>query len=125
MPAVLRAKGVLKLSEELSNILDAGEELPSGPHERALRAAAVVACDKIVALSAASAAGTALAATSVSGEAAAGTSSGDQKVHSGEGSTVATPFNAVQLGAYLVSLAEDNEELRGVIKPHLTKCFAY
>lgn len=46
--AVLRAKGVLKLSEELGGIIDGGQELPSGPHERALRAAAVAAADAVV-----------------------------------------------------------------------------
>ncbi|GFR52114.1 hypothetical protein Agub_g14627, partial [Astrephomene gubernaculifera] len=47
--AVLRAKGVLRLSGELAAAVDGGEELPAGPHERALRAAAVTACDRIVA----------------------------------------------------------------------------
>ncbi|GIL75118.1 hypothetical protein Vretimale_7807 [Volvox reticuliferus] len=51
--AVLRAKGVLRLSEELGAIIDSGTELPAGPHERALRAAAVIACDRLVATAAA------------------------------------------------------------------------
>ena len=45
--AVLRDKGIIKLSEELSALIDNEEELPSGPHERALRAAAVVAADLV------------------------------------------------------------------------------
>ncbi|GIL50998.1 hypothetical protein Vafri_7068 [Volvox africanus] len=47
--AVLRAKGVLKLSKELGAIIDSGTELHAGAHERALRAAVVVACDRLVA----------------------------------------------------------------------------
>lgn len=48
-PAVLRAKGVLQLSEELAATIDGGRELPAGPAERALRATAVAACDAVVA----------------------------------------------------------------------------
>ncbi|GLC36938.1 hypothetical protein PLESTB_000176400 [Pleodorina starrii] len=51
--AVLRAKGVLRLSEELAGVIDGGSELPAGPHERALRAAAVTACDRLAAAAAA------------------------------------------------------------------------
>lgn len=47
-PAVLRSKGILVYSHELSTIIDSGEELPSGPYERALRAASVVAADRVV-----------------------------------------------------------------------------
>ncbi|KAG2449945.1 hypothetical protein HYH02_000049 [Chlamydomonas schloesseri] len=48
--AALRAKGVLKVVDpDLAATLDSGAELPAGPHERALRAAAVVACDRLAA----------------------------------------------------------------------------
>ncbi|KAG2429042.1 hypothetical protein HXX76_011284 [Chlamydomonas incerta] len=48
--AALRAKGVLRVADpDLAATLDSGAELPAGPHERALRAAAVVACDRLAA----------------------------------------------------------------------------
>ena len=46
--AALRAEGIITCSEELTALLEGGVELPSGPHERALRAAAITACDMIV-----------------------------------------------------------------------------
>lgn len=46
--ATLRQKGIIKVSEEISSIIDAEEELPSGLHETALRCAAVVAADLVV-----------------------------------------------------------------------------
>lgn len=46
--AVLRSKGIISLSEELAGLIDAQEDLPSGPHERALRAAMIVVGDLIV-----------------------------------------------------------------------------
>ncbi|KXZ51087.1 hypothetical protein GPECTOR_14g70 [Gonium pectorale] len=51
--AVLRSKGALVLSEELAATIDGRKELPAGPHERALRAAAVAAVDRVVAAAAA------------------------------------------------------------------------
>jgi hypothetical protein len=51
LPAVLRSKGVIVLSPELAAIIDAGQELQPGPHERALRATAVTAVDAMVAQS--------------------------------------------------------------------------
>lgn len=46
---MLRTKGVLSYSDDLAPTIDAAEELPAGPHERALRATAVTAADAIVA----------------------------------------------------------------------------
>jgi hypothetical protein len=48
LPAVLRAKGVLKYAEPLARIVDAGEKLKNREQEAAIRAAAVEACERIV-----------------------------------------------------------------------------
>uniref|UniRef100_A0A7S0S2W2 Queuosine 5'-phosphate N-glycosylase/hydrolase n=1 Tax=Chlamydomonas leiostraca TaxID=1034604 RepID=A0A7S0S2W2_9CHLO len=84
--AALRAKGAVVVQGELAHTLDEGEELPSGPHERALRAAAVTACEEIV------------------------TAAGGPGV-----------FSAHELSLYLGQLGEEGQELRGQLKPHLTK----
>ncbi|KAG1678253.1 hypothetical protein FOA52_013873 [Chlamydomonas sp. UWO 241] len=47
--AALRSAGVLVVSGELADMLDAGTELPPGPHERALRCAAVAGADAVAA----------------------------------------------------------------------------
>lgn len=49
LAAVLRRLGVLELEEELAARIDAQQELPPGRDERALRAAAVVAVDRLAA----------------------------------------------------------------------------
>ncbi|TMW67174.1 hypothetical protein Poli38472_012290 [Pythium oligandrum] len=49
LPCVLRALGILEYSSDLSMIVDSGEELQAGDWECDLRAAAIVACEQIVA----------------------------------------------------------------------------
>ncbi|KAG6974513.1 hypothetical protein JG688_00003021 [Phytophthora aleatoria] len=49
LPCVLHALGVLEYDAELEARINRGEELPAGKEECELRAAAVVACDQIVA----------------------------------------------------------------------------
>ncbi|KAL6760868.1 hypothetical protein V8C86DRAFT_2546687 [Haematococcus lacustris] len=49
IPAALRALGLLHLAPDLAAAIDKGEDLPPGPHERALRAAAVTAVDALAA----------------------------------------------------------------------------
>jgi hypothetical protein len=49
LPAVLRAVGVLRLSASLAARIDARVLLPAGAEETTLRAAAVVACERLVA----------------------------------------------------------------------------
>eukprot|EP00644_Phytophthora_capsici_P012244 jgi/Phyca11/550712/estExt2_Genewise1Plus.C_PHYCAscaffold_380187 len=49
LPCVLHALGVLEYDAELEARIKRGEELPAGQQECELRAAAVVACDRIVA----------------------------------------------------------------------------
>lgn len=51
VPAVLRKLGVIKVSDELAGKIEGREELPAGPTEVRLRAAAIVAADDIVAAS--------------------------------------------------------------------------
>lgn len=56
LPAILRTMGILTYSPELGAAVDAataGVELPAGPHELALRAAAVTAVDTLARASAA------------------------------------------------------------------------
>lgn len=48
LPHVLRADGVLEYDDALAQAIDAGEELPHGAQaERELRAATIVACDRL------------------------------------------------------------------------------
>jgi hypothetical protein len=49
VPHVLRVDGVLRYAPELAAAIDAGELLPPGDRERAIRACAVVACEAIAA----------------------------------------------------------------------------
>ncbi|CAI5710524.1 unnamed protein product [Peronospora destructor] len=49
LPCVLHALGVLEYDAALENRINRGEELPTGQQECELRAAAIVACDQIVA----------------------------------------------------------------------------
>ncbi|KAG2495177.1 hypothetical protein HYH03_006783 [Edaphochlamys debaryana] len=137
--AVLRAKGVLQLSEELASTIDEGSELPAGPHERALRAAAVAACDRVVAAAAAQAAGSAEAAgpaaaaageegeesgaAAGAGAAAAGAAAeaGKEGAGTGAGSTGPAPFRAVDVGAFLAFLTEEGRPLHGKITRHVTR----
>eukprot|EP00195_Chlamydomonas_chlamydogama_P001625 CAMPEP_0202915646 /NCGR_PEP_ID=MMETSP1392-20130828/66246_1 /ASSEMBLY_ACC=CAM_ASM_000868 /TAXON_ID=225041 /ORGANISM="Chlamydomonas chlamydogama, Strain SAG 11-48b" /LENGTH=355 /DNA_ID=CAMNT_0049607765 /DNA_START=15 /DNA_END=1082 /DNA_ORIENTATION=+ len=49
LTAALRARGVLRLSGDLATTLDSHQDLPAGPHERALRAATVAAADGVAA----------------------------------------------------------------------------
>ncbi|EFJ49643.1 hypothetical protein VOLCADRAFT_117089 [Volvox carteri f. nagariensis] len=102
--AVLRAKGVLRLSEELTAILDSGAELPAGPHERALRAAAVTACDRLVTAAAA----------------AVRTVQHERGSNAGKGDSGSACLRAVDVGAYLSYLAEEGRELHGKITKHVT-----
>lgn len=56
LPAILRTMGILLYSPDLAAAVDAateGVELPAGPHEMALRAAAVTAVDALMHASAA------------------------------------------------------------------------
>jgi hypothetical protein len=48
LPAVLRAHGVLKYSAELAAKVDGGQLITNREEEAAMRAAAVVACERIV-----------------------------------------------------------------------------
>jgi hypothetical protein len=48
LPAVLRAKGVLVYDDALAKIVDAGQKLKDREMEASIRAAAIVACDRIV-----------------------------------------------------------------------------
>ncbi len=125
---MLRAKGVITTSAELRDLLDSGSGLPAGPHERALRAAAVVACKRLA---------SALAATG-SGQAAAeptpaptGGEGGAEASGRGEGGTegiaaadagteIGRRLTAAEVGAYLCSLAEEGRPLFGKVHPHRT-----
>ncbi|KAK9825196.1 hypothetical protein WJX81_006366 [Elliptochloris bilobata] len=49
LQAPLRYLGILRLSEPLARAVDAGEDMPPGPQETALRAAAVAACARVAA----------------------------------------------------------------------------
>ena len=49
VPHVLRVDGVLRYSDDLAAMIDAGELLPPGRAEREIRACAVVACEAIAA----------------------------------------------------------------------------
>ena len=49
LPAVLRATGVLKYSDSLAKSVDEGERIKKRDEECAIRASAIVACEKIVA----------------------------------------------------------------------------
>lgn len=50
LPHVLRVDGVLEYDDALAARVDAGEELPAGsPAEREIRAATIVACDRLAA----------------------------------------------------------------------------
>lgn len=51
VPAVLRKMGIVKVSDELAAIIDEKKVLPAGEMEAALRASAIVACEKMVAMS--------------------------------------------------------------------------
>lgn len=48
LPAVLRARGLLRYSDELAQIVDGGQQLTDREMEASVRAAAVVACERIV-----------------------------------------------------------------------------
>lgn len=47
LAAVLQHKGVLELSQELAETVNAQQDLAAGPQERAIRASTVVAVDKL------------------------------------------------------------------------------
>lgn len=107
LPAVLRQLGLLRLSPALAAALDAGEPLPQGSDERALRAGAVAAVDAVVA-----------AAAAAGGAAAAGSDGGS----SGGGGS----FTARDLSCYLLLLVEEGEGRRPArlagqeLRPHCT-----
>jgi hypothetical protein len=48
LPAVLRKLGVLVVSPEVAKVIDERQPLPAGPEETELRAAAIVASERIV-----------------------------------------------------------------------------
>lgn len=48
LPAVLRKLGLLVLSDELASAIDGKVDVPAGPTEVELRAAAIIACQAIV-----------------------------------------------------------------------------
>jgi hypothetical protein len=86
--AVLHHRGVLQYSAELAEKLAGRQELLVGDTERRLRAAAVVAAERIIA-------------------AAGGKYSGHQ------------------LSLYLRIMGEEDEEVKGQLQRHVTKCTAY
>lgn len=49
VPAVLRKLGIVRVTDELAELIDSRKELPPDAREVALRAAGVHACEKIVA----------------------------------------------------------------------------
>lgn len=90
---MLRQLGLLRVSPALAAALDAGEPLPQGADERALRAGAVAAVDAIVAAAAGGAGSAAAAAGSEGGGAASGSSG----------------FTARELSSYLLSLVDEGD----------------
>ncbi|GAX82791.1 hypothetical protein CEUSTIGMA_g10217.t1 [Chlamydomonas eustigma] len=102
LAATLRAKGILRYSSELSEMVDSGHALTPGPQERSIRSASIAATDMVL---------EAMMSASSTGDVT---------------STVGT-FNAHELSLYLSVLIEEGQELHKApfSGKHITKCLAY
>lgn len=102
LPAVLHKLGLISYSDSLTAALQQ-QQLPCGPEERALRAAAVAAADAVV--------------EAVAAAVAAGSSGGSSDA----------PFSAYELSCYLLAQVKEDEGSGGglrfggdVLRPHTT-----